>query len=122
MAQARIETQVIKQPQRVRRVCLMLTEGEADYLLAVTARTRGSAKDSPVKYARRIHAALTRAVGYDYQATDASHLISGFLKFTTYDKLKDRRKLRIKRLRDEANANFSNLFAAGGPVGTGRVG
>lgn len=63
-------------PQPPRRVLLTLTEGEADFLMAMCARTCGDPRRSPRKYERRITSALTEALGYAFWSTDAHNLIA----------------------------------------------
>lgn len=64
-----------------------VTEGEADFILGLLAYVGGHAKRSPRKYADRIRVALSKAVGYDYDETDAFRLIEGapFVNFSEYD-------------------------------------
>jgi len=67
-----------------RNVTLKLTEGEADLVLALTAMAGGHPSKSPRKYARRIAAALRKALGYNETETDAWHLGLGHVEFFNY--------------------------------------
>lgn len=84
MARAQRTTEIVRQPKRVKRVQLTLTEGEADFLLALMAHVGGDQKKSPRKYAIRIREALSRALGIDYKGTDAYQLSEGRIKFSDY--------------------------------------
>lgn len=84
MAKAQITSGIVRQPQRVRRIQLELTDGEADFLMAVLSRVDGHEKDSPRKYQRRISAALERATGHMFAYTDAYPLSSGEIEFQSY--------------------------------------
>lgn len=84
MARAQRTTEVVRQPKRVTRVQLTLTEGEADFLLAVLAKIGGHPKNSPRKYAERISEALKNTLGISYKKTDAFPLSSGYLYFIDY--------------------------------------
>ena len=53
---------------------LTITEGEADFLLAVLARIGGHSSQSPRKYSNSIRRALTEATGYNYLDSDAYRL------------------------------------------------
>lgn len=70
-----IRPKPVKQPPV--KVILELTEGEADFILGVTAKLGGDREKSPRKYSDRIQAALTDALGYDWSRTDAYKLSSG---------------------------------------------
>jgi hypothetical protein len=61
-----------------------LTEGEMDFLIALTAAVGGDPSKSPAKYARRLQSKLVKAAGYDYQATDAHKLLVGSIFFNDY--------------------------------------
>jgi hypothetical protein len=56
-----------------RRFVVELTEGEVDFLIAVTSRVGGDPVDSPRKYSDRIRKGLTEASGV--APPDASHLV-----------------------------------------------
>jgi hypothetical protein len=56
------------------KVVLELTEGEADFILAVTAFIAGDYERSPRKYSDRIRRALETALGIGYTQTDAYKL------------------------------------------------
>jgi hypothetical protein len=72
-------------PRRTtRQVTLKLTEGEADFLLAVLAMTGGHPSKSPRKYAKRVTKALEGAVGYGFEETDAYELGIGDISFRDY--------------------------------------
>lgn len=71
--------------QTTRRVTLKLTEGEADFVLGLTAMVSGSLTRSPRKYGERILVALTDALGYDYTETDAIAFGLGDIEFREYD-------------------------------------
>lgn len=63
-------------PRRsTRDVTLKLTEGEADLLLSMFSNVGGSTTRSPRKYADRMRNALTGALGYTYESTDAHALL-----------------------------------------------
>lgn len=84
MAKARITTEIVNQPRRVKRVELTLTEGEADFLLAVLCKVGGSSEKSPRKYQERIQEALVTATGTTYKDTDAYPLSWGSIGFDDY--------------------------------------
>jgi hypothetical protein len=63
---------------------MSLTEGEADFLLALCARVGGDPAKSPRKYMERIYKALSGAVGYGHEGTDASPLAIGHVEFGDY--------------------------------------
>lgn len=67
-----------------RRFTVDLTEGEVDFLLALTEGIGGDTKNSPRKYAARIHEALEAVTGYEAHETDAFTLLRGALWFTEY--------------------------------------
>jgi len=71
--------------QTTRKITLRLTEGEADFLLAVTALASGHPSKSPRKYGERVRKALEDALGYDYESTDAFPLSLGGTHFADYD-------------------------------------
>jgi hypothetical protein len=68
-----------------RQVTLKLTEGEADLILGMTAQVGGHPTQSPRKYAERIRGALTEALGYGYEGTDAYDHSLGHIEFYGYD-------------------------------------
>lgn len=80
MAQARAS-----QRKPTRLVTLRMTEGEADLVLALVTSIHGSKSKSPRKYAQRIAAALTSALGYSFADTDAYHLMLGTVTMFNYD-------------------------------------
>lgn len=67
-----------------RRFTVDLSEGEVDFLLAVTEGIGGDLTNSPRKYASRIHDALSAVTGYQPHETDAFALLRGALWFTEY--------------------------------------
>lgn len=71
--------------QTTRKVKLELTEGEADLVLALAAGVFGHPSQSPAKYARRVEKALTEALGYGPEETDAFHLSLGTVALFNYD-------------------------------------
>lgn len=70
--------------EKRKRVKLVLSEGDADFLLAVLARIGGHRTKSPRKYATRIFRALTDATDLDYTLTDAWQLGAGTIMFANY--------------------------------------
>lgn len=86
MARATNTSKVVHQTRRQKLVQLTLTEGEADFLLAVLARVGGHKTNSPRKYQVRIKDALQRATGITYKETDANQLAYGVgMGFRDYD-------------------------------------
>lgn len=71
--------------QTTRKVTLTLTEGEADLILALVTMVNGHQGKSPRKYARRIARALSDALGYGVEETDAFYLGLGNVTFFDYD-------------------------------------
>lgn len=69
-----IQLKPVKQPPK--KIILELSEGEADFIYAVTHRVAGSPTASPRKYSERVHAALKAALGIDGHQTDAHRLMS----------------------------------------------
>lgn len=66
---------------------LFISDGEADFLLAVLSAVGGSPTKSPRKYAERISAALEKATSLKYVDTDAFPLmkvIGGQVQFKDY--------------------------------------
>ncbi len=106
MAKAHVVKQVVREPKSRRRVVLVLTEGEADFLINQCYRVRGDRRLSPVKYAVRIRSALQRAVGYKWVDCDARVLSGGAVRFATYDQLTHRK---IAKLKAEAQEALSDL-------------
>lgn len=84
MARAQRISEIVRRPKRVKRIQLTLTEGEADFLIAVLAEVGGHEKLSPRKYERRIYRALCDATGFTFQDTDAFKLMSGRITFDNY--------------------------------------
>lgn len=76
MAKAKRIKQTVREVRKVDRVQLTLTEGEADYLLSMCGFIGGDPEMSPRKYNERIEEALTNALGYRYEQTDAYQLIA----------------------------------------------
>lgn len=70
--------------EKRKRVKLVLSEGDADFLLAVLARIGGHRHKSPRKYAARIFRALQDATGLEYTLTDAWQLSAGSIMFIDY--------------------------------------
>jgi uncharacterized protein (DUF849 family) len=68
-----------------RRFTLSVTEGEVDFLIAITAGVGGDPVNSPRKYAMRINEELVRAAGYGEGETDADLLQRGMTWFMNYD-------------------------------------
>ena len=66
----------VRETRKVPRVRLELTEGEADFLLGLMGRIGGDPVNSPRKYQKRVMTALTKALGYSYDETDAFKLVS----------------------------------------------
>lgn len=122
MAKAHVVRQVVREPKSRRRVVLVLTEGEADFLINQCYRVRGDRRLSPVKYAVRIRGALQRAVGYKWADCDARVLSGGIVRFSTYDQLTHRKIARLKAEAQEALSEMSwdeNLTSGSGPVHLG---
>jgi hypothetical protein len=84
MARARKVEESIVQRTKVNRIQLTLTEGEADFLLAVLSKIGGSPVKSPRKYQERISKALTDATGLNFTDTDAYALAHGGLMMDSY--------------------------------------
>lgn len=85
MAKAtRIEPKPVKQPPV--KILLELSEGEADFILGITARIGGSTTGSPRKYNEPIQEALSEALGISWDETDAYGLLhgGGGLRFENY--------------------------------------
>lgn len=68
-----IEPKPVKQPPK--RIVLELSEGEADFVLAMSGIVTGSPKHSPRKYADRIFRELSAALGVNGEDTDAYKLM-----------------------------------------------
>lgn len=83
MAKAEKIQETVVRRDKVDRYQLTLTEGEADFLLAILA-TIGGTNNSPRKYQRRISEALRKATDQDFMSTDAYHLLTGTLNFADY--------------------------------------
>jgi len=84
MAKATVITpKPVRQPPK--KIILELTEGEADFLIAVLSRIGGSPTKSPRKYQERISAPLVEALGFDFYGTDAHKLSTGDIGFRNYD-------------------------------------
>jgi hypothetical protein len=79
MARARV-----KQLHTPRTICLELTEGEADFILASVYATGGDPDHSPRKYATRIMNTLEKTLGYGAGETDAYKLGVGGMHFRSY--------------------------------------
>jgi hypothetical protein len=84
MAKAAVTSTVVERRKvvsyedvEVRKINLELTEGDADFLLAVLNLIGGNAKNSPRKYGDRISAALKEATGLSADDTDAYELVAG---------------------------------------------
>ena len=101
MARATKVQETVVRREKVDRIRLTLTEGEADFLQAVLARVGGS-KNSPRKYESRISKALADATGESSEQTDAAKLLrhSEYLHFHDYAPVPD------------AGANVANVSAA----------
>lgn len=69
-----VKAKPVKQPPN--KVILELSEGEADFILALTARIGGHPEHSPRKYSERICTALTVALGFAWDGTDAEKLMT----------------------------------------------
>jgi len=85
MAHATKISQSIRRIERVPRIQLTLTEGEADFLQGILRRVGGDRRGSPRKYADRIAKALYGATRQGSKGTDAARLISGFVTFSPYE-------------------------------------
>lgn len=78
-------TAKVRKRNTPRNIRLDLTEGEADFLLGITAACiSGDPVNSPRKYAKRIAKALTKATGYNYAETDSYPLARGLVDFMDY--------------------------------------
>jgi len=101
MAHATKISQAIRKVERVPRIQLILTEGEADLLQETMARIGGHRHQSPRKYADRIAKALREATGQDHRQTDAYRLArNGFIVFCEYGsdpELRERSRARAQR-------------------------
>lgn len=87
MAKARRIKQTIVKREKVDRIQLTLTEGEADFLQAVLAFVQDTENNSPSKYSHRISSALESATGQRFWETDACPLAyteCGALRFREY--------------------------------------
>jgi hypothetical protein len=83
MAKAtKITPKPVKQPPV--RYVLELSEGEADFILALTRYIGGDPANSPRKYSVRIQHALEDATGQSAADTDAAKLASGGIRFEDY--------------------------------------
>jgi hypothetical protein len=73
VARAAVRERVVRKTVKipVKKIVLELTEGEADFLLALSAHVGGSDEDSPRKYMHRISRALVKATGHVFFETDA---------------------------------------------------
>lgn len=77
MAKATVITpKPVRQPPK--KIVLELSEGEADFILAVCGRVTGSMSNSPRKYASRIYSELikVKVLGGVASTTDAYKLMS----------------------------------------------
>lgn len=74
MAKAtKITPKPVKQPSA--KIVLELSEGEADFILGITHAIGGDPQKSPRKYAQALEEALTEALGYAVNGTDAYKLM-----------------------------------------------
>ena len=83
---------VVKRTERVPAIHLVLSEGEADFLLGVLSHVVPTDGKTPGKYANRLMDALEQATGQHWQDTDAGRLldlddINFGLKFRPYSEL-----------------------------------
>ncbi len=122
MAKASVRRQVVREPVSRRRVVLVLTEGEADFLINMCYRVRGDIRLSPVKYAVRIRIALQKAVGYNWASCDARHLSAGAVRFTTYEHLlprklheiQARQSVSVEAFTETASTAAATAYTTGG--------
>lgn len=84
MAHARRVKETIVKREKVDRIQLVLTDGEADFLQAVLAFVGGSPQDSPRKYQERISSALQEVTGQEFDQTDAHPLCRGSIVIGDY--------------------------------------
>jgi len=87
MAKAtRIDPKPVKQPPP--KYVLELSEGEADFILGITASIGGSSTNSPRKYSDALRDALMDATGISAFDTDAYALkVRGAINFADYSDL-----------------------------------
>lgn len=84
MAKAAKIQETVTKREKVNRIQLTLTEGEADFLQAILAHIGGDPTTSPRKYQERIARVLRNATGQSYSATDAYQLTNGGIMCADY--------------------------------------
>lgn len=96
MAEAKRIKRTVKVVTTLPGYQLELSEGDADFLLALLSRSHGHGKKSPNKYRNRILEALKAVTGMDPADTEAvRHLDRGTVRWKHYDD-PDAGKLRVQ--------------------------